>query len=249
MNPVPCDTYRNLAVSHTLVTGSRHRRSRQPCEDVVRIHTTREYLFCGLADGQSGKRYGAEGGRFCLEAVEEYIASAGIENLLKMPFPDELPCAVAKAFRKRLCALAESKAAGIREFASTLLAVAVNRETGNYVLVHLGDGCAISIPHTGDPVLISTPENGITSCYTWLTTSEYAVSHLRVAFGSLESKKRLLLITDGATCFCRGKEIPHRAKELLKNGSPSQLCNRLAESDPVDDAACILLDVCPSVRS
>lgn len=243
MNPVSCGNCRELIVSAVRTEGARHRRNRQPCEDVIWMRTTRDYLFCGLADGQSGTKYGPEGGRICLEAVADYIDSAGIAAILEAPFPDELPCAMVKAFRRQLLSFAQSSAVSRKELASTLLAVVVERKTGNYVLLHLGDGYAVSVPQAGDPVLISAPENGIASYHTWLTTSDTAVAHLRVTFGTLEDKKRLLLATDGAVCFCRGRNLMGRAKELLKDAGQSRILEYLQQSDPVDDAACIVMDV------
>ena len=245
MHKIPCGNSHNLIVSHVRVAGARHRRSRQPCEDVVLVRTAPDFLFCGLADGQTGTKYGAEGGRVCLEAVFDYIASVGIRSLLDAPFPDELPCTIVKRFRKRLLSLAESRSVSMKEFASTLLAVAVDLKTGSYVLLHLGDGCAISIPHTWEPFLSSMPENGISACHTWLTTSDTAVSHFRITFGALKEKKRLLLLSDGAACYCRGRDILWRTREFLKNGTQAQLQQRILESEPVDDATCVILDVCP----
>lgn len=248
MNTIPCGVSCNITFSHAQMKGLCHRQNLQPCEDVVLLRTAQDYLFYGLADGQSGAKYSAEGGQVCLEAISEYIESVGIGNLLNVPFPDELPCAFVKAFRKKLISLSESKCASINEFASTLLAIAVDLRSGKYVLLHLGDGCAVSIPHTGDPVPISVPENGITSHHTWLTTSYNAVSHFRVTFGSFANKRRLLLLSDGAACFCRGNEIPWRAKDLLKDCSHSQIYDRLIQSNPVDDATCIIIDICESTR-
>ena len=243
MNTVPCGVYYNINFSHAQIKGSYHQQNQHPCEDVVLMRTTRDYLFYGLADGQSGAKNGTAGGQVCLKAISSFIESVGIENLLNAPFPDELPCTFVKAFRKELVPLAESNSASINEFASTLLAIAVDLRNGKYILLHLGDGCVISIPHTGDPIPISAPENGITSHHTWLTTSENAVSHFRVTFGSFTNKRRLLLMSDGATCFCRGREIPWRAKDLLKESSHSEIYDRLIQSNPVDDATCIILDI------
>ena len=120
----------------------------------------------------------------------------------------------------------------------------VFRHNGKYMMLHLGDGCAIHLPHTGDPMVVSAPDNGLTSCHTWLTTSENIVPHFHVTFGSLTSTKRILLLSDGATCFCRGRNIPRQAKELIKNRSQLQLQDCLMQSNPIDDATCIVLDVC-----
>lgn len=249
MNTVPCGVNYNTIFSHVQIKGSYHQQNQHHCEDVVLMRTTRDYLFYGLADGQSSAKYGAEGGRVSLEAISDFIESVGIENLLNSPFPDELPCAFVKSFRKELLPLAESNSASIKEFASTLLAIAVDLRNGEYILLHLGDGCAISIPNTGDPTSISAPENGITSYHTWLTTSENAVSHFRVTFGSFANARRILLISDGATCFYRGREIPRRAKDLLKDSCHTNIYNRLIQSNPVDDATCIIIDVCDAIHS
>lgn len=223
--------------------GSRHRHAGQPCEDVTLTRIDGDLLFCGLADGQSGTRYGSEGGRACLEAVADYIHSRGIGNLIQAPFPDELPCEIVKSFRPKLLSLAESSSAPMKEFASTLLGMAMDLKNGKYILIHLGDGSAVSILRTGEPVIISPPENGISPCHTWLTTSDTAVAHLRVAFGSLENKSRILLLSDGAACLCRGREIPRRAAELLKNGSQLQIYRQLLRNDPADDATCVMIDL------
>lgn len=242
MDRIFCGDEHEIAFSYVRTPGSRHREKKMPCEDVVWIRKSREWLFCGLADGKSGARYGAEGGRLCLEAISDYIDSAGIRNMLDHPFPDELPCTIIKAYRERLLQTAQKKSADFKEFASTLLAIAVDLNTGKYMLMHLGDGSTIRITERGDATVVSTPDNGLTSCHTWLTTSAYAVSHLRVSFGTLRHGERLMMLSDGATCFCRNSEIPSRAKNLLKQGSQSEICRYLLAGALSDDAACIVLD-------
>ncbi len=232
----------NIAVSCIQTAGARHRDKQQPCEDSTFLRSTQDWLFCGIADGQSGAPYGREGGRACLEAVSEYIDAAGIGNILNASFPDELPCAITKAFRKRLLTLSEAKGAPLEDFSSTLLAMAVDLKTGKYVILHLGDGCAVSIPVSGEFILVSTPDTGLSHHHTWLTTSDNAVSHLRIRFGSLKNQKRILLLSDGAACFCQGKNIPWRIRDFLRNGGMPQLQEHLMQSEPTDDATCILVD-------
>lgn len=231
-----------ISVSCMQTSGSRHREQQQPCEDTVFLHTADDYLFCGIADGQSGAPYGREGGMVCLEAVCDYIGSTGIENILNTPFPDELPCSITKAYRQALLSLAARKEAPLQDFSSTLLALAADLRSGRYILLHLGDGCAVSISNSDEFTIISAPDNGLSSHHTWLTASDNAVSHLRIRFGSLENRKRFLLLSDGATCFCRGRNIPWRTRELLRQYSQSQLWEYLVQSTPADDATCILID-------
>lgn len=231
-----------LTVSGIQTVGASHREAHMPSGDAVLLRSEGAYLFYGLADGQSGRCCGAEGGRACLEAIADHIASAGIGNLMETPFPDELPCTFTKIFRKKLLQLSESRAMPLEEFASTLLAVAVDLKTGKYMLLHLGDGCAVSIPVSGEPAMISAPDNGLSLRDTWLTTSGNAVSHFRIRFGSLENRKRLLLLSDGAACFCKGRNILRNARGLLTQGTPAQLEEQLRAGGLADDATCLLLE-------
>lgn len=237
-----CDPSCEVTVSHGQVTGRHHREKGQSCEDVMLLKRSQNCLFCGIADGQSGAEHGAKGGRACLQAVADYVLETGIENIIHAPFPDELPCMVVQAFRKRLAALANATCSDLKAFASTLLTVSVDLETGEYVIFHLGDGYAIGTSHHGDAAVISSAENVSTPYMTWLTTSQNAVSHLRVTFGSMQDQKRILLLSDGAVCFCRSRNIPWRVKELLNTGSQAELHSHLAMSDPWDDATYVMLD-------
>ena len=243
MNYVLREESRFINLSYTQVRGRLHRERDKPCGDFVVVQSHPEYLFCGIADGKSGAEFGAEGGRASLEAVADYIETQGVGNLIHAPFPDELPCMMVKEIRKRLLGLAGEKKAELQDFASTLLAITVDRSTGEYMLLHLGDGCALGIPETGDAAILSPPENGLSFNHTWLTTSDHAVAHLRIRYGSLEGKNRILLLSDGAGCLCGSGNIPHRAKPLLKDGSASQLRAYLESSNSADDASCILLEL------
>lgn len=242
MCQVTGNDFSRITISHAQVEGNTKRQTHVPCEDVVFKGITKEFLLYGLADGQSGTQYGAAGGQACLEAIFGLISSVGIETLIHSPFPDELPCLFVQTIRKVLLPMANSKNTDLKEFASTLLIIAVSLKSGQYILLHLGDGYAISIPNTGDPALISKPDTGLTSRHTWLTTSDNAIPHFYVTFGSIENKKRILLVSDGAVCFCRGQHIPWRAKDLLTDGSQLQLHEYLMQSEPLDDATYIVLD-------
>lgn len=243
MNYVLKEKFRQMKLSYVQVPGRLHRERDEPCGDIIVVQSHPEYLFCGIADGKSGAEFGAEGGRASLEAVAAYIHALGIGNLIHAPFPDELPCMMVKEIRKRLLGLSREKKAELQSFASTLLAIAVDRSAGEYMLLHLGDGCALGIPETGDAAVLSPPENGLSFNHTWLTTSDCAVAHLHIRFGSLEGKTRILLLSDGASCLCGSGNIPRRAKPLLKDGSASQLRAYLKSSNPADDASCILLEL------
>lgn len=236
---------RRIDSDGVLRTGARHLQEGMPCEDVlVRIEEP-DFCFFGLADGQSGKRFGAAGGRASLDAVAAYVRRQGIEKMADYPFPDEFPCLMMREIRAGLRSVQAGRGGAYGDYASTLLAVGVDPVSDRYVFAHLGDGCLLAVREDGSLVLLSPPENGFTAQYTWLTTSENAVSHLQIGFGSLRGLKRMVLLTDGAACLCRGRNIPRPARELLQSGSRMQILELLKASDHADDASCIVLDVLP----
>lgn len=98
--------------------------------------------------------------------------------------------------------------------------------------VHLGDGAILGVKGEGAPQLISAPENGVTAQYTWLTTSDGALGHLRVAFGRSAPWRRVVLVTDGARALCCGRNIPLRARELLARGGAAEVLAAVRESRP-----------------
>jgi len=231
-----------ITVSYAQRTGHYNLQNHRPCEDVLYMWEADNFLFYGLADGQRGAKCGVTGGRACLETISAYIRTIGISNIIHAQFPDELPCTLVKEIRKQLLFMAHSQNTPYREFASTLLAVAIDSVSGEYVLLHLGDGYAVSISRAGTSDIVSAPENGITAHHTWLTTSDNAAFHLRITFGSIESKKRLLLMSDGATCFCRSNHMSKRIGDFLRMGTQEEILKHLTSCNSSDDASCIILD-------
>lgn len=243
MNQTATDrNYQPLWVESCNYTGLRHLRSRQESEDTVRMTRTPEFCFYGIADGQSGKPGGKAGGAKSLQALENRLQEMGIAGILDYPFPDELPCLLMQTVRCALSGLVQRRGGCFSDYASTLLVLAMEPATGRYVLLHLGDGCALSIPKGAQPRILSAPENGFSGRETWLTTSANAVAHFRVTFGRVDAGSRLLLMSDGAEGLCRGRNISRQARELLCGGSPEQIRDFLKATEPEDDASCIILD-------
>lgn len=230
------------------MTGREHQKQNMPCEDVLYIRETPGFSFYGIADGQSGTSRGAEGGMACLEAVAAYVQSYGIRNMACMRFPDEGPYMIMREIRKTLLTLSEKEKCDCREYASTIVAVAIDSVTGIYAVIHLGDGCALGVQNDDVITVLSSPEQHFSGSHTWLTTSENAVSHLRLIFGCIHGKKRLILMTDGATCLCKGKHVSEKALTLLLNEAGEEVSNYLMCSNPRDDACCIVIDCSEKAR-
>lgn len=224
-------------------TGAVHLNSSKKSEDVFIAKEEKDLVFYGIADGQSGKVFCRQGGYAVLTVIWDYIKKKGINTLGEYIHVDELQYEMIKIIREKLNHLASARNTSVHEFASTILALGIDPETGKYVTVHLGDGGIFGKRSDGSIHFISTPDNGITSRYTWLTTSENAMFHLRIGFGSVLNYKRVFMYTDGAEAICRGTSITQNAKRIVLDNEESwKISEILKNSEPADDATCVVID-------
>lgn len=223
--------------------GTTHMNQNIDSDDVIYTVENSELFFYGLADGQSGKRYCRQGAEAVLETIEDYIQKRKIFNLSQYRHLDEIQYEIIRIVREKLESLATENQAEITEFASTILTVGIDPLTGQYMAIHLGDGGILGKRVDGSLNFISVPENGITSRYTYLSTSENALLHLRIGFGQISNYSRLVMFTDGAEAICQGANISMGSRRILsENGSASQLADMICDSRPLDDATLIVID-------
>ena len=235
--------YANGRKNYCSISGIRNQKQNKACEDVILIDETPTIRFYGLADGQSGKMYCREGGMACLKRLFRYLSERGIPGIRQYEYIDEIQYEIMKLLRQTIAQLAQEKQVPKDMFASTLGVFAYEVQTGDYLSVHLGDGCIIGSKRNDGIIIISPPDNGMTLNYTWLTTSRDAMRHLRMGFGNIGNYERILLITDGASSIAFGKNIPGDVQDMLINDSDEAIVNFIRESNPEDDASCILVDI------
>ncbi|MGN1168317.1 MAG: protein phosphatase 2C domain-containing protein [Lachnospiraceae bacterium] len=223
------------------IVGNNHRENQEEIEDVVYKRKTEKLLFWGIADGQSNKRYCVTGGKAVLEDLAEYVEKKGIKYLSDRIYTDETKYEIVQIIRKCINGLSKRYRVNKEEFSSTLVAWSADPDSGEYFIVHLGDGCIIGITDQDEVKMISAPDNGITIQYTWLTTSDDALMHLRIGFGNIGRYKNIYIMSDGMDCICHGRNILLRGKELLKSGKPELIYEHVSKNSPEDDATCIAL--------
>ena len=197
------------------ITGSNNKKRHMESEDVIYIQRTSEICFYGLADGQTGKKYCSVGGKEVLKAIYRFVVDKGISRLKQYECLDELQYEIIRATRETISLLAADQKAAKEEFASTIVAFAWDTRTGDYLIIHLGDGAIIGIQKEGELKMLSSPENGLTTNQTWLTTSRDALIHLRLCSGQISSYNRIIMFTDGADVLACGKNIPSGSKLLM----------------------------------
>lgn len=98
----------------------------------------------------------------------------------------------------------------------TLVLLAVNTKTQQYVTVHVGDGLIAKI--TKDKTeIISYPENGVTKQYTYMVNSPNVMKHLRVKSSDYGSETEFFVCTDGATEHCYSTKQYIQRVKIIKN--------------------------------
>lgn len=225
-------------------TGQQHIADNLPCEDICITVCEESFHFYGLADGQSGKRFCVVGGKEVLTAIAQYLKSRTISQLSHYEYLDEVQYELIRVIRNTLSKLSEEHDADLFEFSSTIIAVAIDANTKDYLIVHLGDGSVVGVNRKNSTFMLSAPDNGITSRYTWLTTSSDAMKHLRIHTGSVDNLKRIALFTDGATMLCRGRNIAKKAEPILCDlNDTDNIINEIKKGTPLDDASCIVVDL------
>jgi len=231
-----------MKAEYLQVTGSRHIKEKTLCEDVFWQSSKPPLYYYGLADGQSNKKYCKTGAEAALKALAGYIFSNDIKRMSEYRYLDEIRYLIIRMIRNALDELSTLYRTDISEFSSTILAYIKDTKSRLYMAVHLGDGCILGVNKEDEINMLSAPENGVFQNHTWLTTSEDALEHLHIRFGSTSAYNRIVMMTDGAECLCKGKNIRLRARDLLAFGCTDELRKYVMEAEPKDDATVVLIN-------
>ncbi|MCR5249213.1 MAG: protein phosphatase 2C domain-containing protein [Lachnospiraceae bacterium] len=227
-----------------VAAGEEHKSRGEQCQDSV-VHLKEGSLdFYGVADGQSGKMYSHIGGKEVMKSIFEYIREKTLETIITHPYRDEIRYELARTIRERLTELSAQHEADAGEFSSTLVIFVMDLLEGTYLTIHLGDGGILVKRRDGKIGMISKPENGLTRQYTWLTTSNDLIDHLRLKTGRIDDYERVLLFSDGASPLCCGSNIQGHAMQLLtENVCPDEVFSYMESCGHSDDASCIIVDI------
>lgn len=132
----------------------------------------------------------------------------------------------------------------LRDVASTLLIFALEKKTGRYVCLHLGDGLILQI-EKDDIRLLSGPSNGITKKFTDLTSSCNCIRKTRLYYGKAmpDETTGFIMFSDGAAeLLWDGLSVQGEVADLMKNRRWRQLEEWLVQQQPEDDYSFIVLE-------
>lgn len=224
--------------------GAYHESREECCQDTVLCKEDADILFYGIADGQSGKVYCNIGGEEVLKCIYQYIKKKAIEGIIQYEYKDEIQYEILRIIRDRIAELSKEYSADIGEFSSTIIVLAVNPKTGNYMILHIGDGGIMAKRIDQNIEIISKPENGITKQYTWSTTNSELLAHIRIGFGNVKYYSRIIMFSDGADVICNGNNIPGKTKKFLDEKVEAVvLLDYIKGSGHIDDASCVIIDI------
>lgn len=214
--------------------GSSHLERHLPCQDAVWLQqgedpTTGHAIHAAvLCDGAGSARFSKDGA----QAVSRKVGALLVQRFSYM---ERCGASAAKRFLLReikqvLRKLARRNRCPMRQFASTLVAIAVDEVTSRMLTVHLGDGFLLGLHTDGRAECLSHADNGRFCNETWFTTSGDAENHLRLQWHKLEFEGlvAVYLISDGPqlcredgsprsgleTGLCRMAVMPPEATEL-----------------------------------
>lgn len=176
------------------VVGLSHIKNNIPCQDHISI-LDNEYCCCiSLADGAGSAKFADLGASIVTSKTCELI----VQNFDKF-FEDEAKEVREKiihVLRTNLGKQAKTKEAVKRDFASTLLFVAIKEES--FIAGHIGDGI-IGYIKDDELITLSPPENGEYINETYFVTSKNYQRNLRLFKGEVKNINGFVLMSDG-TC-------------------------------------------------
>ena len=176
------------------VIGLSHIKNNLPCQDHISILDNDDCCCISLADGAGSAKFAELGASIVTsktcELIEQYFDNF-FEDEAK-----EVREKIIHVLRTNLGKQAKVKEAVKRDFASTLLFVAIKGD--NFIAGHIGDGI-IGYIKDEDLITLSPPENGEYINETYFVTSINYQKNLRLFKGSVENISGFVLMSDG-TC-------------------------------------------------
>jgi hypothetical protein len=224
-----------IQVVSATIKGALHKAKGLPCQDYGCFKKTKDKVVAIVSDGAGSAKYSKIGAKVVCETLCDILINSNIDNI-----KNNVSAAIEVA-RQKLMLHKNNRTkseAGLIDFSATLVGFFYHKNAG--VLFHIGDGAGIAFSKGNyDDFIISEPENGAFLCETYFYTMQDWRSFLR--FTKIENADRVLLMTDGVTCFVFSDDfykiqrrflvpvIEYLENEPRKTYAEKALCNTLAD--------------------
>ena len=194
-------------------TGYYHKEHRISCEDYYSVIEEDNLSVLVICDGAGNKKGGAVAAKLVSEIVSKYL----YENFEKLYFMDSGDAKRRMVQKIDHCLSEYSKTEGIieKELACTIIAIAIDNNQ-RCLCLHLGDGIVLHYKHHQSvPRVISSPMNGLSTKFTFLTMNCDLNQYLQFYRWQENTKGTFLLMTDGAQeHFVKISEVSKRMRSL-----------------------------------
>lgn len=180
--------------------GTSHIRGDIPCQDAHGYRMAGDTLVAVVADGLGSATCADEGARLATERALEVLTSAF--ETTPTEATDDWTALLRDAFlkaREQLETTAKDKGLALRDFGTTLLAVAVSPHRVG--VGHIGDGAAVILLENGTVETLSPPQRGEYANEVLPLTAIDAVDLVRIELRE-ETIKGVALLTDGLQNLC-----------------------------------------------
>ena len=215
-------------------------KRREICNDSILCTRKNRKIFAGVADGAGNGKCSLEGSRITLNAVYRYLLEKNLKTYLN-GYLDQRQYEIITAIRREIDDAAMKNHCESEDYASTLCSVCCDLDTGDFILINLGDGMILGNTTEQKMRIISGAENWFTKNHTYLTTTDGAFYHIRVAQGNLDMFSDIILMTDGAGQLFRNKVHREYMKDIICKRDFQTLTGQFEHFGFLDDASIIIL--------
>lgn len=185
--------------------GARHRAMGVGSDDAHAYKALPGGLMIVVADGAGSARRGGDGARLAIETAMQYWEEFFQQD--REPSVESLASVVVQC-RQRIKAAADGEGLDLREFATTLLAVAVCH--ASLYALQIGDGAIVAEYEDGLTVLTVQQPREYVNEITFLTSTDFQ-DFLHLHVGNSEGLRGLAIFSDGVedVSIIRSKNEAH----------------------------------------
>ena len=229
------DKRRNFMIYRYTKTGDAHAFRGTENQDALSGSDGENFAVLALADGISACPQAASGARTAANAAADLLEKRGWCFLDYMP--ENIAGIILSYSMQKLNETASVLAAPVREFASTLACIYLDKAQKKVVYFNLGDSMIITAHGSGCRVL-APPYRGEGSCCS--TTTKNVLRTVKSGVADIAGTESVIIFSDGAW-----KEIYNRNTlrpeifKLLTGNDFNRLESYLADREPADDCSFI----------
>ena len=191
------------------VRGKGHIKTKRPCQDKTKAIYKKKTYVIALSDGAGSAEFSRDGASCVVDTITKLFTER-FDELFSIENGVIVKEIIMKTLLDELIALSETMMCDINKLASTLLAVAVNKE--RFIVCHIGDG-VIGYLYKNELKVASSPRNGEYANETHFVTSKDAMNYLRIYKGSTDSIGGFVIMSDGTQ-----QSLYNKMTNSLSNG-------------------------------